>query len=208
MKKVRRKCVDCSRVVFYPRKRCWQHKRKKLLDSNNKYRRKRSLRLCKKCNKLKTPREFSKSKNASVWCLSCCSKNAKKWRKDNRKKWLKSERVRAKLRQNDPRYIAWYRSYWLMRKYKLSIEEFYGMLERQKGCCAICKLKMALGRGGLNVDHSHKTGKVHELICSRCNSMLGMAGENPAILISAVKYLKKHNVIGDDQDQREPPCQK
>ncbi len=34
--------------------------------------------------------------------------------------------------------------------------------------------------------------KVRQLLCSDCNLVIGLAKENPAILASAILYLKKH----------------
>lgn len=75
---------------------------------------------------------------------------------------------------------------------------------QQNNSCAICgKIKK------LNVDHDHNTGKIRELLCQRCNSLLGWTKENPEkllnfkkekieILLNAIEYLKKHNRNFDD----------
>lgn len=42
------------------------------------------------------------------------------------------------------------------------------------------------------VDHCHRTGKVRGVICSRCNSLLGMAKDNIFVLQSAISYLFRH----------------
>lgn len=41
------------------------------------------------------------------------------------------------------------------------------------------------------VDHDHVTGTIRGLLCSKCNTLLGMAKDNIAILENAIKYLKK-----------------
>ena len=40
------------------------------------------------------------------------------------------------------------------------------------------------------VDHSHITNEVRGLLCSKCNSLLGMANDDIEILKKAIEYLK------------------
>ena len=63
---------------------------------------------------------------------------------------------------------------------------------RQGASCAICKstepcMKNA---GRLYVDHCHETGEVRGLLCFRCNTMLGNAGDSPEVLRLAAEYLE------------------
>jgi hypothetical protein len=66
----------------------------------------------------------------------------------------------------------------------------------QNGVCAICRepeTKVLYGRTcKLAIDHDHTTGKVRGLVCSRCNSILGMAQDDAALLLNALGYLSKH----------------
>jgi hypothetical protein len=48
-------------------------------------------------------------------------------------------------------------------------------------------------------DHNHETGKLRDLLCSSCNLLLGNCRENEEILLSAIRYLRKHN--GDSSIQ-------
>lgn len=60
--------------------------------------------------------------------------------------------------------------------------------ELRSGSCAIC------GRAArMVIDHCHKTGKVRDALCQRCNSGIGAFKDNPALLRSAIEYLEKHN---------------
>jgi len=67
------------------------------------------------------------------------------------------------------------------------------MLKKQNGKCYICgkkeTYKYKYKIRDLSVDHNHKTGKIRALLCTKCNNMLGMADDNPFILIKAAKYL-------------------
>lgn len=76
--------------------------------------------------------------------------------------------------------------------------------ELQGNVCAICG-KAEIGAspskyGGvkrLSIDHDHTTGKLRALLCTRCNSMLGMAYDSPELLIAAAKYLIAHTSGGN-----------
>ena len=77
--------------------------------------------------------------------------------------------------------VAYQRKY----KYGLSPKEYYALVARQGGACAICrKIKP------LCVDHCHLTGKVRGLLCRTCNSALGFWGDSPAVVRRALKYLE------------------
>jgi recombination endonuclease VII len=83
---------------------------------------------------------------------------------------------------------------YLQKKYKITLQEYNQMLERQKGVCAICQKKPGKGKKSkrLAVDHSHKTGKVRGLLCLRCNHyVLGKSDENPITLRRAADYLEQ-----------------
>ena len=84
----------------------------------------------------------------------------------------------------------------LRRWYGISVEEYDALLKAQGGMCAICKrpeTRRIGPEGGtrpLSVDHDHETNAVRGLLCSRCNSALGMLDEDPGLLAAAVAYLK------------------
>jgi len=69
----------------------------------------------------------------------------------------------------------------------MTIEDYKAMHARQNGRCAIC----GTAEEKLVVDHNHRTGRVRELLCHLCNAMIGCAGEDIAILTSAVAYLQR-----------------
>ena len=72
------------------------------------------------------------------------------------------------------------------RRYGLTPEQFYKMLQKQGGLCGVCKRSKAAV-----VDHVHCTGKVRELLCQMCNLGLGNFKEDPELLRAAARYLKK-----------------
>lgn len=88
----------------------------------------------------------------------------------------------------------------LRRKFGISHLEYDEMFKSQDGVCAICgKPETRYEKPGtstdLCVDHDHRTDEVRGLLCRTCNSMLGLAGDDPDILFNAINYLKRYGKI-------------
>lgn len=72
--------------------------------------------------------------------------------------------------------------------------EYDKMLTQQKGVCAICSSTLNSSRyTKLAVDHNHRTGKVRGLLCTSCNTALGLMKDSPIRLEKAAEYLKRHD---------------
>jgi len=56
--------------------------------------------------------------------------------------------------------------------------------------CMICGAEPSNNRR-LFIDHNHSTNEIRGLLCSNCNTGLGMFYDNPAILMSAISYLRR-----------------
>lgn len=65
------------------------------------------------------------------------------------------------------------------------------LFEKQAGRCAICNRHQSELQKALCADHDHVTKKVRGLLCSKCNLMLGYAGDNLELLQNSVEYLKR-----------------
>lgn len=72
------------------------------------------------------------------------------------------------------------------------------MLAAQGGGCALCLSKTPQSgnrkyskraREAFDVDHCHKTGRVRGLLCTRCNRLVGLAGDNPQTALRLAAYL-------------------
>jgi Autographiviridae endonuclease VII len=88
----------------------------------------------------------------------------------------------------------------LKNRYGVSREWFYKQLEKQDGRC-VCGFVFSLFTGDRNrsphVDHNHETGRVRGLLCSRCNTSIGLlqldkmtAAESFALLSKIMNYLR------------------
>ena len=73
--------------------------------------------------------------------------------------------------------------------------EYYEMLSRQMSGCSICGKTIIENGKLLAVDHDHKTGKIRELLCTKCNLLIGLGNDDPELLKKAVDYLYKHKNI-------------
>ena len=97
-------------------------------------------------------------------------------------------RVKARHQANPERT----RNNALKRNYGITLKEHQEMYDVQNGVCAICK-KSGDGKWKkLCVDHDHKTGKVRQLLCRRCNMILGQAYDDSGLLADMIAYLNRH----------------
>ena len=73
------------------------------------------------------------------------------------------------------------------------------MLVNQNYTCAICKqAERSIDHRtkkvrAMAVDHCHDTGKVRGLLCSDCNTALGLLKENENTMKNMISYVQKHD---------------
>lgn len=83
-----------------------------------------------------------------------------------------------------------------MRAYGLGLPEYDRLFAAQQGKCAICGgtqiVKNGTEMARLEWDHDHETGLPRELLCSPCNTALGLVNESEETLLAAIRYLRKH----------------
>lgn len=77
-----------------------------------------------------------------------------------------------------------------VKRYNLTVEEYKDLERSQGGLCAIC-CGPPTGRGTLHIDHCHSTGKVRGLLCTQCNTGLGMMNDDLGLLRLATSYLER-----------------
>jgi len=87
------------------------------------------------------------------------------------------------------------------KKYGLSMDDWRGILERQGGCCYVCRRVPSSGR--LCIDHEHVRGwkrlppeerrlYVRGLLCFRCNSTFVSRGMTVERAQNIVLYLSEY----------------
>lgn len=132
----------------------------------------RSLCECKQCGRTFSQLNFRINGGGGLFCSNEC-----------RLEYMKDNKI-------DPNELN--RLYQKKHKYGLSAEEYYKMFEDQDNKCAICE--RSFDEVQAFVDHDHKTGKVRGLLCTKCNTLLGMANDDPNLLRKAAKYLERNQI--------------
>lgn len=126
---------------------------------------------CPKCLDVFPVEHFGLRSNGNVnsYCPACKNKTRKEWDKANRTYEFNRN---ANLKKN----------------FGLTIEDYQSMLDSQGGVCKICGKKTDKP---LFVDHCHHTNKIRGLLCTHCNTGIGMFFDNPELLRAAIEYLEE-----------------
>lgn len=70
----------------------------------------------------------------------------------------------------------------------VTLPEFYDKHGHRCGICGGTESRTQWGNR-LMVDHNHTTGELRGLLCSPCNSAIGLLGDDPVRLQAAIAYL-------------------
>lgn len=131
-----------------------------------------------------------------------CAARARAWREEHKIE-LKSKRQRYHnqnrefLNQKDreeyrtPKVL----NRILLSSFGITLDQFNAMNDAQGGLCAICKRPPITKASRLSVDHCHETGKVRGLLCTRCNTGIGMLNDSIEYVESALIYLVSHKNV-------------
>lgn len=117
------------------------------------------------------------------------------------KEWRHEAEFQSHVRSADgllSRCKRCYRENQWLRKFGISPDQYAAMLKAQGGGCAVCGEQCSSGKA-LAIDHDHSCcpgqrtcGKcVRGLLCQRCNLGIGMFGEDPQRLWTAMVYVAK-----------------
>lgn len=156
---------------------------------------------CSVCRGIFPITEFHRDKSTSTGLASCC----KACSRDAQVAYLavnpiSMEVSRERRARRDPEKVkAHQQRATLKARYGVTPEWLAATFEAQGGVCAACKLpETKTFRGRLRmlaIDHNHKTGDVRRLLCSACNTTLGLLGEDIGRIETAVLYLESHAKI-------------
>lgn len=100
--------------------------------------------------------------------------------------------ARANAYSSRPEVKAYRKEKRLGDKFGLTVTGVNAMLIKQGGRCAICGTNQFNGKGP-QVDHDHSTGKIRDILCSKCNTALGLVGENVLTIKAMLEYVRRHN---------------
>ena len=95
--------------------------------------------------------------------------------------------------RTNKRRVETMRARYLYAHYGLTMHDYDLLLKRQGGRCLICGTAATKMRP-LVVDHNHESGIVRGLLCSECNTAIGLLGDDPALIKRAAEYL---DIVGD-----------
>ena len=77
------------------------------------------------------------------------------------------------------------------RRYGMSVHEIAAWLAEQGGCCAICQQPLSVATRQCHVDHDHMTGANRGILCSGCNTGIGLLRDDAELLRAAEAYLDR-----------------
>lgn len=161
-----------------------------------------SSRFCKDCGSL-----FTNDKRLSLYCSARCSRRSKADRRGVPPRspvpcvvcgveFLPSGEQLCCLDSSCRKELAkrrrrTYNS--AARRRGLSKEQYRRLEIKQDNLCAICRQPETIMQGEivkrLCVDHCHQSGRVRGLLCTKCNTGLGLFADDPQRLLAAVAYL-------------------
>ena len=86
------------------------------------------------------------------------------------------------------------RDSFLKKNYGIDTDQYNDMLKEQNYRCMVCnEVETGRARGGgfkcLSVDHCHTSGKIRGLLCSNCNSALGLLNEDRDRIHKLLEYI-------------------
>lgn len=150
---------------------------------------------CPRCATVKPAAEFPLNPSTETGLASYCSPCKLKYTQERARLPKVREASKAnqkRARESDPERFFGYR---IKKAYNITVEDYNRILDAQDGKCAICG---AVPDGKLHVDHDHSCcpgqkrscGQcVRGLLCTRCNTGLGMFQDSVSKLKAAIRYL-------------------
>lgn len=132
--------------------------------------------ICNQCKLTKPSAGFVKNIHSKTGfrkvCKDCHNKKAKTYRTENPDA-IKNSKLKQTL--------------------GVTLADKIAMIEKQQGCCAICKVDLKTVKL-TSVDHCHNTGKIRGVLCNACNVGLGHFRDSIKNLFFAAVYLLKNRL--------------
>ena len=123
-------------------------------------------------------------------CKDAKNKHVADWGKANPE--LLSAQYKRHYAKKKAKPIDVRREQWLQWRYGCSTEQRNQMLQTQNNCCAICKRKFNENVHALrpHMDHNHLTKKIRAMLCTNCNTTVGLCDERRDILEQTIRYIE------------------
>ncbi|WP_089403800.1 endonuclease domain-containing protein [Geodermatophilus saharensis] len=176
---------------------------------------------CPSCGEHKSPSQFGRNRSLSdglsFYCLACNRARNHRWYRDSRRRQGKEVRDLSWVPDGHrwcpvcrqavphPQYVrssrtasgfgsrckschnATNKAAYRQRQYGMSDAELGELRVEQGDRCAICGEP-----DPQHLDHDHRTGRVRQWLCQRCNHGLGLLRDDPAVLHAAAGYVERH----------------
>lgn len=152
-------------------------------------------KLCPACEQQKAYGEFYTNKRRkdglSCYCISCSR--------------IKGKEARRRWRENNPDRIAAFNKrrrqeslekpgrHWKEYGIDFTPQEYGERLKLQGDRCCICERPASDFKKRLCVDHSHTTGLVRGIVCSYCNTIIGVIEDRQDLVTKIEDYLEAWN---------------
>jgi len=146
-------------------------------------------------------KEYRRSHNLCTYCGKPATEGRRLCQECRDRINANNAKIREAGGERHAKRVAYGRKKSKERKYKrfgMTRESYKAMLAVQGGGCAICG-RVHSGHKGhkrLHIDHDHKVQEtygilvVRGILCSRCNTTLGLLQDDPATLRKAAEYLE------------------
>jgi len=169
-KKFRNKCKECraeeDRNKYADKNKYITKLKKEKNDLSSK-----GFKRCTKCRGIMTFDKFNAHPHGycglNSKCKTCQAEDKKPSCKEDKDRWQKTARL---------------------KKYGIASKDFNTMMTEQDGRCKICSIEIT--EKSASIDHCHINGNVRGLLCTRCNTGLGMFKDNIEFLTRAISYLQ------------------
>jgi len=157
---------------------------------------KTETKICSRCKIEKNKERFPLSKSTKsglyLYCAECSKLAKRESNKRTQTQKTKKSQYFSNYKSKNPEIFKETNKRTKLAIFGLTVSEYEEILKTQNGLCAICKKKQNAEKS-LAVDHNHKTGNVRGLLCSNCNTALGLFKDSIVNLESAIIYLKERN---------------
>lgn len=152
------------------------------------------MKTCKKCGETKALAEFHRAPQnkdgRSGGCKSCDNVLKRAWKTANLERHTENGRRWREANPELARELK--RRSVLQSKYGITPAEYREMLASQNGGCACCGTSdPGARRSNFCVDHCHETGRIRGLLCSPCNTAIGILGDTVASIDRVAAYMHR-----------------
>ena len=164
-----------------------------------------SEKKCNRCGEVKSTSLFYRHKHTKDGllgkckaCVSAANKEAYERNKESNRAYARDyhsrnrEVCKQKMRERYAANKDYYRAKALDNSIGKGAHDFYQVEIGKSDKCRICGIaEESAPKGRLSVDHCHDTGKFRGLLCSNCNTAIGLLQDDISNLTAAIEYLRQ-----------------